>query len=170
MMPIQIQPIEPLQVTEAKRVILSVARNIFQWQESLDEVIKRFDEQGDLLDVDNHQTHYFDRQGLFIVALDQGQVIGTGAIRRLDGDAAELKRLWLLEAYQGHGIGYQLMQTLLRFAQTTGYRRIRLQTDRKQDRAIRFYKRVGFQPIKCDSDDPDDICMEMVLSPFAQCS
>ena len=167
-MTIQIQPIEPLQVTEAKRVILSVARNIFQWQESLDEIIRRFDEQGDLLDVDNPQTHYFDRQGLFLVALDQGRVIGTGAIRRLDGDAAELKRLWLLEAYQGRGIGYQLMQTLLRFAQTTGYRRIRLQTDRKQDRAIRFYKRIGFQPIKCDSEDPDDICMEMVLSPFTQ--
>lgn len=162
-MTVQIQPIEPQQTTEAKRVILSVARNIFRWQASLDEIVKRFDEQGDLHDVDNPQTHYFDHQGLFLVAVDQGRVIGTGAIRRLGSDAAELKRLWLLEAYQGQGIGYQLVQTLLRFAQATGCRRIRLLTDRRQDRAIRFYERVGFQPIKCDSDDPDDICMEMVM-------
>lgn len=162
-MTIQIQPIEPQQIIEAKRVILSVARNIFQWQDSLDETIKRFDEQGDLLDVDNFQTHYFERQGLFLVAMDQGRVIGTGAIRRVDRDAAELKRLWLLEPYWGHGIGYQLVQMLLQFAQATGYSRIRLQTDRKQDRAIRFYQRIGFQPIKCDSDDPDDVCMEMVI-------
>jgi putative acetyltransferase len=162
-MTVQIQPIEPQQIIEAKRVILSVARNIFQWPASLDDLVKQFDEQGDFLDVDNPQMYYFDRQGLFLVAIDQGRVIGTGAIRRLEGDAAELKRLWLLEAYQGRGIGYQLMQTLLRFAQTTGYRHIRLLTDRRQDRAIRFYQRIGFQPIECDSEDPNDICMEMVI-------
>lgn len=162
-MTIQIQPIEPHQIAEAKQVILSVARNIFNWPGSLEEITRQFDEQGTLDDVDAAQTAYFDRGGLFLVALDDGKVIGTGAIRPLDHDTAELKRLWLLESYHGRGIGYRLVQALVQFTHSAGYRRIRLQTDRKQGRAGLFYQRVGFQPIACESDDPDDMCMEMAL-------
>ncbi|PKO14541.1 MAG: GNAT family N-acetyltransferase [Chloroflexi bacterium HGW-Chloroflexi-10] len=162
-MTIQIQQIESHQIAEAKRVILSVARNIFQWQAPLEEIILQFDEQGELKDIDELQSHYFDRQGIFLVAMDQGKIIGTGAIRKADSETAELKRLWLLEEYHGQGIGYQLMQMLLQFAQTAGYQHIHLLTDRRQDRAISFYQRLGFKPIQCDNNDPDDICMQLAI-------
>jgi putative acetyltransferase len=140
-----------------------VARNIFQWQAPIEEIIRQFDERGELRDVDDPQSYYFDRQGTFLVAMDQSQVVGTGAVRHFYRDTAQHKRLWLLEAYHGQGIGYRLMQMLLRFAQEAGYMRIRLLTDRKQERAVRFYQRMGFRPIQCQSDDPDDICMEMAI-------
>ena len=89
---------------------MSVARNIFHWPGPLEDFMKQFDDRGELIDVDNLQSHYLNNHGLFLVAVDHGQVIGTGAIRHLDKDTAELKRLWLLEAYHGQGIGYRLVQ------------------------------------------------------------
>lgn len=162
-MTIQIRQIELHQIPEAKRLILSVARNIFQWPAPLDEIIQQFDARSELHDVDDVQAYYPEGQGQFLVAMDQGRVIGTGAIRRIDDDSAELKRLWLLEAYHDQGIGYQLLQALLSFARAAGYKRVRLLTDRRQTRAMRFYQRTGFQPIACDTGDPNDVCLEMVL-------
>lgn len=162
-MTIEIQRIEPHQIPAAKHVILSVARNVFQWQAPLDDILRQYDDRGELHDVDDLQSYYLDHQGLFLVAMDQGQVIGTGAIRHLDDVTAELKRLWLLEAYHGQGIGYRLIQTLLSFAQTTGCKRVRLLTDLRQVRARHFYQRVGFQLIECHSEDPNDVCMELAI-------
>ena len=67
-----------------------------------------------------------------------------GAIRRLDAQAAELRRMWLLEAYHGQGIGYRLLQELMAFARGQGYQRMVLMTGVVQERAICFYQRVGF--------------------------
>jgi len=146
--PVEIRRLEPHQIAEAKRVILSVARGIFQWRAPLEEIIRFCDERGELRDVDEAQQHYFDRQGLFLVALEDGVVVGTGAIRRLDDRTCELKRLWLLPAYQGRGIGYRLIQQLFDFARAAGYRVIRLDTDARQARALRFYERLGFRRIE----------------------
>ena len=162
-MTVEFQPIQPHQIPAAKRVILSVARIVLNWQTPLEEILTQFDERGELRDVDDIQTHYLDRQGFFLVAIDQGQVIGTGAIRHLDGDTAELKRLWLLETYHGQGIGYRLVQILLDFVQAYGHKHVRLLTDRRQDRAWRFYQQVGFRLIDCPSDDPNDVCLEMSI-------
>jgi putative acetyltransferase len=162
-MSFQIQPIQPHQTAEAKRVILSVANSIYQWPEPLEEIIRKFDERAELRDVDEFQSEYLDRQGLFLVALDHGRIVGTGGIRRLDGDIAELKRLWLLDAYHGQGIGYRLVQALLYFARAQGYLHIRLLTDVRSVRAMRFYQKLGFQAVDCAGDDPDDVCMELAI-------
>jgi putative acetyltransferase len=162
-MTIEIKPIEHYQIPEAKRVILSVAYNIYQWPAPLDEIIQQFYERGELRDVDDFQSEYLDRQGLFLVVLDQNRLIGTGALRRLDGDIAELKRLWLLEAYHGQGIGYRLVQNLFSFARDAGFRRIRLLTDIRSVRARHFYQQVGFHYIECAGDDPEDVCLELAL-------
>ena len=162
-MTIEIKGITPDQIPEAKRVILSVAQNYYQWPHSLEEIIRQFDERGALQDVDHVQMYYLNRQGMFLVALDEGQVIGTGALGRVDDQIAELKRLWLLEAYHGRGIGYRLVQELLAFAQATGYKYIRLLTERGQSRAVHFYQRIGFQFTPCSSNDPEDVCMELAL-------
>ena len=88
-MTIEIQRIEPHQIPAAKQVILSVARNVFQWQAPLEDILKQYDDRGELHDVDDLQSYCLDRQGLFLVAVDHGQVIGTGAIRHLDDDTAD---------------------------------------------------------------------------------
>ena len=160
---IEIKPIEGRQVVDAKRMILTVARKLYRWEAPLEEILEQFDDQGELADIDNFQSYYFERNGLFLVATDNSQVIGTGAVRRIDEGICELKRLWLLEKYQGNGIGYRVLGELINFARANGYTKMRLETDIEQERAIRFYKRVGFHDIEKYNNRNSDIYMEMEI-------
>ncbi len=90
-------------------------------------------------------------------------LVGTGAVKKLEENIAELKRLWLLEEYHGQKIGFQVVSQLLNFARTHGYQKIRLQTSQKQERAVRFYTRIGFYEIPSYRESMDDISMEMNL-------
>ena len=91
-------------------------------------------------------------------------IIGTGAICKLDDTTCELKRVWLLFDYHGRGLGYRLIQELLGFARKKGYQRIRLETDRHdQRRAYQLYRRLGFYEIPRYSDNTEDAAMEMML-------
>jgi putative acetyltransferase len=160
---IEIKPIERNQIAVAKRVILTVGRKLYQWEETLEEIITQFDEKGELSDIDDYESHYTKQRGLFLVITDMDEVIGTGAIRRIDNSICELKRLWLLEKYQGKGIGYRILQELIKFAQANGYEKIRLETDNEQERAIRFYQSVGFQRIEKFNNRNSDNYMEMEI-------
>ena len=160
---IEVRPIERNQISAAKRVILTVGRRLYKWEETLEEIISQFDEKGELSDIDNYESHYVKQRGLFLVITDRDEVIGTGAIRRIDDSICELKRLWLLEKYQGEGIGYRVLQELIKFSQENGYKKIRLETDNEQERAIRFYQRVGFQNIEKYNNRNSDNYMEMEI-------
>jgi len=110
------------------------------------------------------QSNYFEAGGTFLVVLNGDQVVGSGALRRLDDETAELKRMWLLEKYHGQGIGYQLISQIIDFAHQNGYARIRLQTSPIQVRALSFYRQVGFYEISCYNDDFEEISMELNIS------
>lgn len=162
-MSVSIQPIQPAQAAAVKPLLLSIAQQLFGWPGSLDEIIARFEQQGYLVDLEEPGAYYAARDGLFLVALDGEQMIGTGAIRQRAEGTAELRRLWLLEAYRGQGIGYRLTTALLAHATARGYRRVWLQTGIDQTRALRFYERLGFTRAPCEEEDPEDVCMEMTL-------
>jgi len=160
----EIRPILPKQIADAKRVIYTVAREVFHDQESIEELIAVCEARGELSDMNDIQQNYFENGGTFLVMMDNGRVIGSGAIRRLDDNVCELKRLWFLMEYQGRGFGYWMIQELFSIARAKGYKTMRLETDAKaQFRAVAFYKRLGFYEIPHYGDDPDDISMEMVL-------
>ncbi len=160
---ITIRPIREDEVPAAKRIILTVAYHIFGFDGTLEDSIRHFLAAGKLKDMDDLQTNYFEAGGMFLVALNGEQVIGSGALRRLDEETAELKRMWLLEAYHGQGVGYQLITQLFDFARKQGYTRVRLQTSFEQIRALDFYRKVGFHEIPCYNEDEDDISMEINL-------
>ncbi len=160
---IKIRPIRKDEIPAAKRVILTVAFGIFGWDGGLEESIRHFEASDEFDDMDNLQAHYFDDRGLFLAIVDDEKLIGSGAIRRLDDRTAELKRIWLLEAYHGKGIGFQLIKLLFDFARSQGYLRIRLQTSPQQTRAIAFYRKVGFSEIPSYNQDEEAVSMEMVL-------
>ena len=160
-----IRPIRPDEWLTAKRLIYRVAYEIFNSQGPLEDLIDVFESNGELKDMDDIQAGYFENGGIFLVTTVDDQIVGTGAIRRLERDMCELKRLWLLPEYQGKGLGYLMMQELLKFARQQGYQRIRLETHPDyQRRAVKFYERLGFHevPIPNASED-EDILMEMDL-------
>ena len=163
---IQIRPILPEEIDAARYLILSVARTIY----APDQTAEAFNEPfiadtAFFADMDLQHGDYLLPDGLLLVALDDGRLIGTGAVRRHDEQTAELKRMWLLEGYHGQGIGYRLLLALIDFARQKGYRRMVLTTGDIQERAIQFYRRVGFEPIALylPKQDEGDVAMEMML-------
>lgn len=161
---IKIRQIEPDEISTAKQLIYHVAHEVFQDTRPLEESIAFYEARGQLHDMDELQQTYFDNDGTFLVLTENKQIIGTGAIRKIDDQTCELKRLWLLFEYHGQGLGYRMIQELFSFARGKGYRRIRLETDQAaQSRAVELYKRLGFYEIPRYSDNEDDVAMEMVL-------
>jgi putative acetyltransferase len=161
---IKIRRIKPDEVAIAKQLIYRVAHQVFHDTRPLEESMAYYESQGQLHDMDDLQQTYFNNNGIFLVMTDNDQIIGTGAIRKIDTEICELKRLWLLFEYHGKGLGYRIMQELFAFAREKNYQRMRLETDRgHQNRAFDFYKRLGFYEIPRYSDNEDDIAMEITL-------
>jgi len=149
----------------AKRLVYRVAHVIFNETRPLEEMIAHYDSRGTLDDMEDIQKSYFENGGVFLVMTNNDQIICTGAIRKLESDTCELKRLWLLPEYHGQGLGYRMLQKLLAVARERGYKYMRLETDAvAQSRAVEFYKRIGFHEIPIPNATPDeDIMMEMAL-------
>jgi ribosomal protein S18 acetylase RimI-like enzyme len=157
--------LRPEQVAEAKHVIYTVAHEVFHDRDTQEESVACYEAAWTLKDVEDFQRSYVKNGGTFLVTMDSGRIIGTGALRRLEDTVGEIKRLWLLPEYQGRGLGYRMMTRLLAFAREQGYTMVRLETSSSyQRRAYQFYRRLGFYDIPRFGDDPDDVAMELVLS------
>lgn len=89
-----------------------------------------------------------DVQGLdaaFVIAWNaRGEAVGCGAFRKLEGDVAELKRMY---ARPGSGAGACMLADLERRAAACGYRQLWLSTRRVNTRAVGFYERHGYAPV-----------------------
>ena len=78
----------------------------------------------------------------FVIAYDgQGLAVGCGAVRPLEGDVGEVKRMY---ARPGSGAGAQILAELERLAAQCGYRALWLSTRRVNTRAVGFYARHGY--------------------------
>ncbi len=160
----KIRPIHPEETMTVKRLIYSVAKEIFADPTPLEAMISQLEAEHELGDMDDIQHNYFENGGTFLVMSDAERIIGSGALRKLDEVTCELKRLWFLPEYHGKGYGWQMLSTLLEIARQMGYKKIRLETDANyQTRAVRLYQRAGFQQVPRKSDEPGDIAMEMAL-------
>src|SRR5512133_581876 len=131
---IKIRPIKLDEIAPAKELIYRVAHEVFQDTRPLEESIAFYEERGQLHDIDELQNAYLEDGGTFLVMTEEDQIIGTGAIHKIDKETCELKRLWLLFEYHGQGLGYRMMQELLAFARAQGYSRMRLETDQAAQR------------------------------------
>ena len=83
-----------------------------------------------------------------------GQAIGCVAMRALQGDICEMKRLYLHPDARGTGLGRRLAESVIEAARQAGYRRMVLDTlDHMRD-ALGLYDRLGFQPIAAYYHNP----------------
>jgi GNAT superfamily N-acetyltransferase len=98
-----------------------------------------------LSDVDNAETAYGDG-AIFLCAVAESTIIGTGAIKRLDDRECEMVRMFVASAYRGCGIGRAIADELVGFARRAGYDRIRLSSNNALAASHRLYERMGFQP------------------------
>lgn len=82
----------------------------------------------------------------FVLAYDDaGVAVGCGAVRLLEGDVGEIKRMY---ARPGSGAGAVILAELERLAADGGYRALWLSTRRVNTRAVGFYERHGYAPVQ----------------------
>ena len=85
------------------------------------------------------------------IALDDGAVAGSVALRTIDDDVVELKRMYLEPALRGRGVGRQLLATALGWARAHDVGRVRLDTSERRVAAQRLYEAHGFRRVPGDA-------------------
>jgi N-acetylglutamate synthase-like GNAT family acetyltransferase len=89
-----------------------------------------------------------DRGDFWVAQADDGEVIGTIALRDIGGDAAALRKMFVHPGHRGaSGVARALLDTLLRHARAHGLAHIYLGTTDRYHAAHRFYARHGFREV-----------------------
>ena len=79
------------------------------------------------------------------VAVHEGEVVGSVALRRSGDDAYYLKRMYVRPDRRGTGLGRTLLDTALVHARGNGARAVHLDTHSDMHAAQRLYERAGFR-------------------------
>jgi putative acetyltransferase len=106
---------------------------------------------------------------LFLGAYVGDELVGCGAVKRLDDDGiyGEIKRVFVLDAYRGRGVSKRLMQELEAHLRSNGIHTARLETGIRQPEAIALYRRLGYVergPYGTYASDPLSLFMEKNLA------
>jgi len=81
------------------------------------------------------------------VAVEDGTVVGSAALRDLGDGAVELKRMYLRPDQRGRGLGKRLLALALDWAREHGMSVIRLDTSERMVDAQRLYEAHGFERV-----------------------
>ena len=82
-----------------------------------------------------------------IVAYDDGEPVGCGALRPYDAETVEIKRMYVPQDKRGHGIATKILIELEHWAAELSFRKCILETGRKQPEAIVLYTKSGYRSI-----------------------
>ena len=102
-------------------------------------------------------------EGGIILCKSEIEFIGCAGIRKLNGNIAELKRMFIKPAYQKQGAGKALLQNAVELAKKLNYKIIRLDTLNYMKDAIKLYKQYGFYEIPAYYNNPNDTAIYFEL-------
>jgi putative acetyltransferase len=93
-----------------------------------------------------------------------GELVGVGAMRRLDTEHAELKSMHTLAKSRGLGVGKAMVAHIEEFARRSGIERMSLETGTNEAfrPARELYKSLGYQSCDAFGDyvlSEDNMCM-----------
>ncbi len=91
-------------------------------------------------------TEYAPPTGAFILAEDAGQYVACIAVRRFSAGFGEIKRLYVVPAARGRGLGRLLVERIIVVAREIGYSSLLLDTLPFMKEAQSLYVALGFQP------------------------
>ncbi len=104
-------------------------------------------------------------RGTVLLAYIDGVPVGVVALRKIEDDICEMKRLYVKKQARGRGIGKYLSIALMERARELGYKKMRLDTLYSMTSAVSLYKSLGFYEIPPYRYNPlpDALFMEIEL-------
>ncbi len=133
-----VQAVSPEQVEQARALFLEYANSL-----DFDLCFQSFDEE-----LNGLPGSYAPPAGRLLLASCDGQAAGCIALRKLEDEICEMKRLYVRPAYRGKGVGRRLVDAVIAEGRDIGYQRMRLDTIESSMRdAIALYRRRGFREI-----------------------
>jgi putative acetyltransferase len=93
--------------------------------------------------------------GRLLLALVDGVDVGCVALRRINPEICEMKRLYVRPASRAAGVGRRLAEAAITHARDIGYARMRLDTiEPLMPEAVALYRTLGFREIAAYTANP----------------
>lgn len=112
------------------------------------------------------EKKYAFSDGRLYLACQDDSVAGCIALKRLDEESCELKRLYVRPSFRGRGIAKALCLKIIADAHDIGYRCMYLDTLPFLQEAVSLYRKLGFEETSQYNDNPivGSIFMKKMLS------
>jgi putative acetyltransferase len=120
-------------------------------------------------ELDDLERWYTPPEGRMLVARRGMEIVGSAGVHLLDGETAELKRVYVRSSARGERLGRRLVDAAIREARRLGARRLVLETSPGvMPRAYRIYLERGFRPTErySELEVPGVVAMERPLGLF----
>ena len=142
--------IEPASVDVAREMILEYAKSL-----GVDLTFQDFAHE-----VESLQSFY---EAMFVAQPNAGFV----ALRRIDDETCEMKRLYVRPQFRGQDLGRKLAEHVIGEARKRGYKRMRLDTLPTMKAAQDLYRSLGFRAIEPYRYNPIEgsVFMELTIAP-----
>lgn len=108
---------------------------------------------------------YVPPNGRLLLAHVGEDIAGCIALRKLEHNICEMKRLYVRQGFRGHKVGIQLIDRIIANAREIGYSKMRLDTHPpKMGKAVSLYESLGFVAIPPYYDNPHEEVLFMELA------
>jgi GNAT superfamily N-acetyltransferase len=126
----------PHEWEEAQRLVREYAASL-----DVDLSFQNFD-----AELQHFTTAYAAPSGAFILVEDEGQYLACIGVRQFSDGIGEIKRLYVVPAARGRGLGRVLVERAIVAARQIGYRSLLLDTLPFMKAAQALYLSLGFKP------------------------
>jgi len=115
------------------------------------ELVRLLDQDLQIRDGNMHsfyaQFNKIDKIRCVVVACENGQAVGCGAIKEYEKGVAEVKRMFVKPEWRGQGIAKRILSELEIWANELNFSECILETGKNQPEAIGLYQKSGYQKI-----------------------
>lgn len=122
-------------------------------------------EDADIKSLSDPQGYILNKGGHILIALFNGEPVGTCALLKEEEDVFELAKMAVAPKMQGMKIGKMLGEAAIERARRIGAKKVYLVSNRRLETALNLYRRLGFEevPMPPSIYQRADIKMEMNL-------
>ncbi len=107
-------------------------------------------------------------RGVYLLGYLDGNPVACGALRPIDDDCVEIRRMFVTAAARRKGLARVILRELEIHAAGFAYTIMRLETGNRQLSAMALYEMLGFKripPFGAYVNDPLSICFEKTVRP-----